>query len=113
MSLSFALLLLATHGLPILFFAYMSTEVLVRNVRSVEHVLLSIISFLYLLLFAEEYVRAQVPIEHSPLLSAIWFSVGLFYYLNILCLETSWMEIRFPRQCNIPNRAGWGCASHP
>ena len=33
MSLSFALLLLVTHGLPILFFAYMSTEVLVRNIN--------------------------------------------------------------------------------
>jgi len=74
MELSFALLLLATHGLPILFFAYMSTEVLVRNQRSVEHILLSVISFLYLLLFAAEYVRAQVPIEYSPLLSSVWFS---------------------------------------
>jgi diguanylate cyclase (GGDEF)-like protein len=74
MSLSFALLLLVTHGLPILFFAYMSTEVLVRNIKSVEHILLSIISFLYLLLFAEEYVRNQVPIEHSPLLSSVWLS---------------------------------------
>jgi len=74
MSLSFALLLLLTHGLPILFFAYMATEVLVRNKRSVEHILLSVISLLYLLLFAEEYVRNQVPIEYSPLLSSIWLS---------------------------------------
>jgi len=74
MSLSFALLLLLTHGLPILFFAYMSTEVLVRNIKSTQHILLSVISFLYLLLFAEEYVRNQVPIEHSPLLSSAWLS---------------------------------------
>jgi len=74
MSLSFALLLLLTHGLPILFFAYMSTEVLVRNKKSVEHILLSLISLLYLLLFAEEYVRNQVPVEYSPLLSSVWLS---------------------------------------
>lgn len=74
MSLSFALLLLVTHGIPILFFAYMATEVFVRNKKSVEHILLSIISLLYLLLFAEEYVRNQVPIEYSPLLSSIWLS---------------------------------------
>jgi len=78
MPLSFALLLLATHGLPILFFAYMSTEVLVRNKKSVEHILLSLISLFYLLLFAEEYVRNQVPVEYSPLLSSIWLSsVGI------------------------------------
>jgi diguanylate cyclase (GGDEF)-like protein len=74
MSLSFALLLLVTHGIPILFFAYMATDVLVRNKKSVEHFLLSLISLLYLLLFAEEYVRNQVPIEYSPLLSSIWLS---------------------------------------
>jgi len=74
MSLSFALLLLATHGIPILFFAYMATDVLVRNKRSVEHILLSIICLLYLLLFAEEYVRNQVPIEYSPILSSVWLS---------------------------------------
>ena len=74
MSLSFALLLLVTHGIPILFFAYMSTEVLVRNKKSIEHILLSVISLLYLLLFAAEYVRNQVPIEYSPLLSSVWFS---------------------------------------
>lgn len=74
MSLTFALLLLVTHGLPILFFAYMSTEVLVRNFKSVEHILLSVISLLYLLLFAEEYVRNQIPIEYSPLLSSVWLS---------------------------------------
>jgi len=78
MSLSFALLLLVTHGVPILFFAFMSTDVLVRNHRSVEHILLSLISLCYLLLFAEEYVRNQVPIEYSPLLSSIWLSsVGI------------------------------------
>jgi len=72
--LDFALLLLATHGLPILFFAYMATDVLVKNKRSTEHILLSVISLLYLLLFAAEYVRNQVPIEYSPILSSIWFS---------------------------------------
>ena len=36
--------------------------------------MLSIISFLYLMLFAAEYVRNQVSIEHSAILSSVWFS---------------------------------------
>lgn len=47
---------------------------LVRNIKSTEHILLSIISLLDLLLFAAEYVRNQVPIAHSPILSSLWFS---------------------------------------
>lgn len=100
MSLSFALLLLVTHGIPILFFAYMSTEVFVRNKKSVEHILLSLISLLYLVLFAEEYVRNQVPIEYSPLLSAAWLSsAGIlipgtcFHFM----LKFTRLDLRFPK----------------
>ncbi|MFD0960054.1 GGDEF domain-containing protein [Paenibacillus chungangensis] len=78
MNLEDALLLLFTHGLPILFFAYMATDVLLRNFRKVEHILLSLIAICYLLLFAEEYVRNQVSIAYSPLLSSLWLSsVGI------------------------------------
>ncbi|MHA6481861.1 GGDEF domain-containing protein [Paenibacillus sp. strain BS8-2] len=49
-----------------------------RNFKKTEHILLSLIAFCYLLLFAEEYIRNQVSIEHSPLLSSLWLSsVGI------------------------------------
>lgn len=78
MNLQEALILLFTHGIPILFFTYMATDVLLRNQKNVEHILLSLISVCYLLLFAEEFVRNQVAIEYSPILSALWLSsVGI------------------------------------
>ncbi|SDF45174.1 PAS domain S-box-containing protein/diguanylate cyclase (GGDEF) domain-containing protein [Fontibacillus panacisegetis] len=78
MSLKIALILLFTHGLPILFFTYMATDVLLRNRKKADHILLSLISLCYLLLFAEEYVRNQVPLEYSGILSSAWLSsVGI------------------------------------
>ncbi|MNO20994.1 Cyclic di-GMP phosphodiesterase Gmr [compost metagenome] len=78
MHLREALILLFTHGLPVLFFTYMATDVLLRNKKKTEHILLCLISVCYLLLFAEEYVRNQVPLEYSPKLSSIWLSsVGI------------------------------------
>lgn len=78
MELKDSFILLFTHGVPILFFAYMATDVLLRNRRKTEHILLSLISVCYLLLFSEEYLRNQVSIEYSPLLSSIWLSsVGI------------------------------------
>ncbi len=44
-----------------------------RNLRSVEHWLMSLVIFCYLLLFLEEYVRFHLPIEYSPMLVALWF----------------------------------------
>ncbi len=78
MNVKDALTLMITHGLPILFFTYMAADVLLRNKRKTEHILLSLICLCYLLLFAEEYVRNQVPLEYSPRLSAVWLSsVGI------------------------------------
>ncbi len=78
MNMKDALILLFTHGLPILFFTYMATDVLLRNKRRTEHILLSLICLCYLLLFAEEYVRNQIPLEYSPRLSSVWLSsVGI------------------------------------
>jgi len=95
-----ALLLLFTHGLPILFFAYMATDVLLRNRKKVEHILLSLISVCYLLLFAEEYFRSQVSIEYSPILSSLWLSsVGIvipglcFHFL----IKFARLDSRIPR----------------
>ncbi|WEK54071.1 MAG: sensor domain-containing diguanylate cyclase [Candidatus Cohnella colombiensis] len=74
MNIKEALILLFTHGIPILFFMYMATDVWLRNKFKTEHILLGLISLCYLLLFAEEYVRAQVPIEYSSKLSSLWLS---------------------------------------
>ncbi|MFB9276702.1 diguanylate cyclase domain-containing protein [Cohnella cellulosilytica] len=64
--------------LPILFFAYMGTDVIVRNPGKVEHRLIGLTSIVYILLFAEEYVRHQLPLSDSPALVALWFSnVGI------------------------------------
>lgn len=52
----------------------MATDVLLRNTRKMEHILLCLISICYLLLFAEEYVRNQVSIAYSPVLSSVWLS---------------------------------------
>ncbi len=100
MSLKEALILLGTHGIPIVFFVYMAADVWLRNRRRTEHVLLSLISVCYLLMFAEEYVRNQVPVEHSPLLSSMWLSsagilipgIGLHFLVKLTRLET-----RMPR----------------
>jgi len=100
MALMEALILALTHGVPILFFAFMAADVLLRNRRSTEHILLSLLSFCYLLLFAEEYIRNQVAIEHSPLLSSQWLSsVGLiipglgFHFL----IKFTRLDARMPR----------------
>ncbi|WMT40995.1 diguanylate cyclase [Paenibacillus sp. D2_2] len=98
------LVLLITHGLPILFFTYMATDVLLRNKRKTENVLLCLICLCYLLLFAEEYVRNQVSIEYSRLLSSVWFSStgilipGLcFHFLfKLTRLEASMPRIVYP-----------------
>ncbi|WP_115994618.1 sensor domain-containing diguanylate cyclase [Cohnella lupini] len=64
--------------LPILFFVYMGTDVIVRNSKKVEHRLLSLTAIVYILLFSEEYIRHQLPISYSPELVAFWFSnVGI------------------------------------
>lgn len=100
LNLKEAFVLLITHGAPILFFAYMATDVLLRNRKKVEHILLSLISVCYLLLFAEEYVRSQVGIEYSPILSSLWLSsVGIvipglaFHFL----VKFTRLETKMPR----------------
>ncbi|MFC5406019.1 diguanylate cyclase domain-containing protein [Cohnella soli] len=100
MDIQNAFILMFTHGLPILFLAYMATDVLLRNKKSVEHILISVISLCYLLLFAEEYLRNQVSIAYSPILSAAWLSsVGIvitsvcFHFL----IRFTRTDVRMPR----------------
>ncbi|WP_379217379.1 diguanylate cyclase domain-containing protein [Paenibacillus sp. GCM10012303] len=100
MNIQDAFTLLFTHGIPILFFMYMATDVLLRNQRKTEHILLSLIAVCYMLLFVEEYVRNQVSIEYSPVLSSLWLSsVGIvipglcFHFL----IKFSQLDKKMPR----------------
>lgn len=68
------ILLCFTHGLPIIFFWYIAIEVLKRNYRRIDYILLALISFTYSLLFVEEIVRNLSDIRYSALLSSSWFS---------------------------------------
>lgn len=110
MELNEALLLLMTHVLPILFLTYMATDILLRNKRKTEHILLSLIACCFLLLFVEEYVRNQVSIEYSPILSALWLSsVGTiipglcFHFLiKFTGLHTKWPRFLYPYIFYVP-----------
>lgn len=66
------------YVLPMLFFFYMGIDVLLRNPKKIEHILVSLTILCYFLLFLEEYVRFLLPIEYSPALTAFWFAnVGI------------------------------------
>ncbi|UKS25931.1 sensor domain-containing diguanylate cyclase [Paenibacillus sp. HWE-109] len=78
MNLTEALIPIFTYLLPILFFLYMGLDVLLRNTKSSEHRLVSVMIGLYFLLFLEEFIRYQLPIAYSGVLAAKWFgSVGI------------------------------------
>lgn len=104
MELQVAFILLFTHGLPILFFTYMATDVFLRNQKKTEHILISLISICYLLLFTEEYVRIQVPIEYSPMLSSQWLSsvgilipgLGFHFLIKFTRLDASMPRYIYP-----------------
>ena len=110
MELKEAFVLLVTHMIPILFLAYMATDILLRNKRKTEHILLSLIAFCFLLMFVEEYVRNQVPIEYSSILSALWLSsVGTiipglcFHFLiKFTGLYKSWPRFIYPYIFYVP-----------
>jgi PAS domain-containing protein len=74
MSTSEVWVFLFAYLLPILFFVYMGTDVMLRNSRKTEHRLLCITAGVYILLFVEEYIRHQLPISYGPTLVALWFS---------------------------------------
>ncbi|RAV19367.1 GGDEF domain-containing protein [Paenibacillus contaminans] len=110
MNLKEAFILLFTHGIPILFFTYMATDVLLRNKKKTEHILLSLISLCYLLLFAEEYIRNQVSIDYSPILSALWLSsvgiaipgLGFHFLVKFTRLETKLPRFVYPYVFYLP-----------
>ncbi|WP_239614317.1 sensor domain-containing protein [Cohnella mopanensis] len=71
-----------------------------RNSKKVEHRLVSLTSLCFLLLFMEEYVRNQLPLDYSPELAAKWFSTigilipGIGFHLFI---KLSNLDKKLPR----------------
>jgi diguanylate cyclase (GGDEF)-like protein len=100
LSLSEVIIPLFTHFIPILFFVYMGIDVLLRNPKKVEHRLVSVTALCFMLLFTEEYVRHQLPLEYSSTIAALWFSTvgiiipGLGFHLFI---KLTHLENKMPR----------------
>ncbi|MHA7966007.1 GGDEF domain-containing protein [Paenibacillus sp. CAU 1782] len=88
------------YWLPMLIFFYMGADVLLRNPKKSEHILVSLTILCYFLLFLEEYIRYMLPIEYSPALSALWFAnvgiaiPGLGFHLLAKLMG---LDKRFPR----------------
>lgn len=74
MPLEHILIMIAAYGIPMAFLLIMGTDILIRNHRNKEHILIACLSFTYLFMFLEEFVRNLTSIEYSPLLSSAWFS---------------------------------------
>jgi diguanylate cyclase (GGDEF)-like protein len=100
LNLTEALIPIFAYLLPILFFIYMGIDVLLRNTKSAEHRLVSVMVGCYLLLFLEEYIRHQLPMEYSGALAAKWFgNVGILIPgigFHVLC-KFAGFDKRMPR----------------
>lgn len=102
---------LFTHFIPILFFVYMGIDVLRRNPKNVEHRLVSIMILCFMLLFTEEYVRNQLPIEYSPAISAYWFSsvgilvpgLGFHFFIKFTRLDSKMPRFLYPYLFYLPS----------
>nr|WP_233167756.1 sensor domain-containing diguanylate cyclase [Paenibacillus roseus] len=99
MRISEAVGFMLAYIVPICFFIHIGLKVLLRNPKKTEHLLASLISTCYLLLFVEEALRFLVPIEYSGVLSIIWFgSVGLalpslgFHFFSKFVGMGKWMS---------------------
>jgi hypothetical protein len=101
---------LFTHFLPILFFFYMSLDMLIRDARKVEHRLVAVTSFFFINLFLAEYVRHQLPIEYSPVISAVWFStsgimipgLGFHFFVKVAKLDRRMPKYLYPYIFYVP-----------
>lgn len=110
MTLEKALLLFICYGFPIFFFIYMATDVLLRNRKKTEHILISVICICYVLLFSEEYIRNQLSVEYSPLLSAVWLSgigllipgIGFHFLIKFTRLDKSMPRGLYPYVFYLP-----------
>ncbi|MBM7580621.1 sensor domain-containing diguanylate cyclase [Jeotgalibacillus terrae] len=78
------LIYMALYLLPAAMMFYMAVDVLMRNHRRTEHLLLSAYIACYGILFTTEFVRQQVDVSYSPILITYVFgNAGLL----ILCLS--------------------------
>ncbi|TFE01469.1 sensor domain-containing diguanylate cyclase [Jeotgalibacillus salarius] len=78
------LIYMALYLLPALMMFYMAADVLLRNWRRTEHLLLSAYIACYGILFTTEFVRQQVELSYSPvLITYVFGNAGLL----ILCLS--------------------------
>lgn len=96
MPISSILLIFFTHGLPILFFTYMIVDILMRNTKKLDYLLVSAIMATYLLLFVEEMLRNMASISYSPFLaSAVFSSLGILnvcFGLHFILSISKWTK---------------------
>jgi len=100
MSLAASVAPLLTHLAPIVYFIYLLSDMLSRNRRRTEYLLVSGIVVCCLSLFLEEFVRHYLPIEYSPIITASWFDVAGITIVGLglhLFIRLTNMEHRFPR----------------
>ncbi|WP_027087008.1 histidine kinase N-terminal 7TM domain-containing diguanylate cyclase [Cohnella panacarvi] len=66
------------YFIPIIFFVCMAVDVLLRNPKRTEHRLVSLVAICFLLMFATEYARHQMPIEYSARISTyVYANAGI------------------------------------
>lgn len=100
MALKPLLILVVTHGIPILFLMYTATVVLLRNARKKENITIALLCAGYLCLFIEEMIRNVAHISYSPVLSSLVLSnigivlmcIGMHFIMLI-----SKMDEKLPR----------------
>ncbi len=89
---------------PLLFIFYMGVDVLLRNPRKTEHRIFAAINACYFLIILEEFVRFYLPIEYSPVLTAIWFSsagiaipgLGVQFIVKTVGLDKRMPKLLYP-----------------
>lgn len=110
MTVSQAIIPLFTHFIPILFFVFMLTDVILRNYKKTEHWLAGGIIFCCMMLFTEEFVRHQLPIAYSPIITVTWFStagivitgLGMHLFVKLTRLEHKMPKIVYPYLFYLP-----------
>jgi diguanylate cyclase (GGDEF)-like protein len=110
MTLAASVAPLLTHFVPIAYFIYMISDMLSRNRKRTEYLLVSGITACCLSLFLEEFVRHYLPIEYSSVLTAAWFSVsgitivglGLHFFVKLTNLEHKFPKYVYPYLFYLP-----------
>jgi hypothetical protein len=101
---SLVLVSIIAYVLPLLFIFYMGLDVLLRNPKKTEHRIFAAINSCYFLIILEEFVRFQLPIEYSPVLTATWFScagiaipgLGVHFIVKIVGLDKRMPRLVYP-----------------